>query len=110
MKLSAITNIITSPATGDTYYAIRSGTSYKIAYSAFVSGILSELGVTASVAEINFVDGVTSAIQTQINSAVADIATNTAGIATMAVATGAEVNTELGVKGGGHNDRSESTL
>jgi len=100
MKLSAITNIITSPATGDTYYAIRSGTSYKIAYSAFVSGILSELGVTASVAEINFVDGVTSAIQTQINSAVADIATNTADIATntadiatMSVATGAEVNT-----------------
>lgn len=43
------------------------GTTKIMTYANFVAGILSELGVTASVAELNFVDGVTSDIQTQID-------------------------------------------
>jgi hypothetical protein len=43
------------------------------------AGALSNLGLTATAAELNFVDGVTSAIQTQLNSKVPTARTITAG-------------------------------
>ena len=83
-ELTAITTIVG----GDKFYVVNSsdttdsasGSSRQITYSNFVAGILTEQGITASVAELNtldgitasvaelnYVDGVTSAIQTQIN-------------------------------------------
>ncbi len=84
-KLSSLTALVT-PASGDLLYIVDSsdttqsdsGTSKQITYGNLFS--LSGLGVTASAAELNildgatlttaelnYVDGVTSAIQTQIN-------------------------------------------
>jgi hypothetical protein len=72
--LTSITGLST-PASGDFFYIVdisstsenAAGDSRKITYSNLVGGVLSELGVTSSVVELNFVDGVTSAIQTQID-------------------------------------------
>jgi len=79
---------ITTPVSGDKFYIVdvsdttdsANGSSRQITYTNFVAGILTEQGITASVAELNtldgitasvtelnFVDGVTSAIQTQID-------------------------------------------
>lgn len=88
-RLTSLT-AITTPASGDKLYLVdlsdttdnAAGSSRQITYTNFVGGILSELGITSSVAELNvldgvpgtltatelgYVDGVTSAIQTQIN-------------------------------------------
>ena len=85
--LTGLTNL-TTPASGDKLYIIdvsdttdaTSGSSKQITYTNFVGGILTELAITSTVAELNildgatltvtelnYVDGVTSAIQTQMN-------------------------------------------
>lgn len=88
-RLTSLT-AITTPASGDKIYIVdisdttdgASGSSRQITYTNLIAGILTELGVTSSVTELNvldgipvtltatelgYVDGVTSAIQTQLN-------------------------------------------
>lgn len=65
-KLSAL-DAVTSPLSGDLLYLVRSNTSKQISYTNLLSGVLSGLGITPTVTELNYVDGVTSAIQTQLD-------------------------------------------
>ena len=66
-KFSELT-ALTTPATGDLVPIVdisdlaqaASGTTKKMTYANFVGGILSELAITSSVAELNILDGVTS--------------------------------------------------
>ncbi|HEC63708.1 MAG TPA: hypothetical protein ENI23_00275 [bacterium] len=66
---------LTTPAGGDFVHIVdisdstdnAAGTSKKITYTNLVAGILTEQGITASITELNYVDGVTSAIQTQMD-------------------------------------------
>ena len=59
---------LTTPASGDFFYTVDvsdstdadTGTSKKITYTNFVGGILTELAITSTVAELNILDGVTS--------------------------------------------------
>ena len=82
-KISDLT-ALTTPATGDKLAVVdisdttqaATGTTKVMTFSEFCDGIFTELGITPSVAELNFVDGVTSAIQTQIDNHLADTSTH----------------------------------
>lgn len=77
MANSLLTSLggLSTPASADSLYIVSAsdttddatGTNKKITYANLVGGVLSELGVTASVVELNYTDGVTSAIQTQMD-------------------------------------------
>lgn len=72
---------VTNPSSG-IFYVVSGGNSRQISFTNLAGGVLSEIGVTSSVTELNvldgipatltatelgYVDGVTSAIQTQLN-------------------------------------------
>lgn len=79
-RLTSLT-AITTPAAGDKLYIVdvsdtseaTVGSSRQITFDNLSIGVLSASGITASVAELNYVDGVTSAIQTQLNAKQATI-------------------------------------
>lgn len=96
MANTALTDLtaISSPASGDKLYIVDvsdstdsiAGSSRSITYANLISGVLSASGITASTTELNYVDGVTSAIQTQLD-AKAPLASPTfTGTVTMPVA------------------------
>ena len=53
--------------TTDGFYATINGSKYKVPYGLNATGMLNSLGVTATETELNYVDGVTSNIQEQLN-------------------------------------------
>jgi hypothetical protein len=104
-RLTDLSALAEAPATGDLFYLVdvsdttdnAAGSSKKITYAYVASGILAEVGITASVAELNYVDGVTSAIQTQLN-AKAPIASPTfTGTVTLPVGLTGVIRADSGV-------------
>jgi|GEM_PF-5806727 len=103
-KLTDLT-AITTPASGDKLYIVdvddttdsSAGSSRQITFTNLATGVFTVFGVTASAAELNFVDGVTSAIQTQLN-AKAPLASPTfTGTVTLPVALTGIIRADSGV-------------
>lgn len=108
-KISGLTELAATPASGDKVEIVDvsdttmavTGTNKFVTYANLVS--LSALGVTASATELNYVDGVTSDIQTQINGKQASGATLssleglTLGAGDLLYATAADTLTDLAI-------------
>lgn len=117
--LTGLTGLST-PASGDFVYIVdisdttdnAAGSSRKITYANLAGGILSELGITSSVAELNvldgipatltatelgYVDGVTSAIQTQLGTKAPLASPTFTGTVTLPVGLTGVIRTDTGI-------------
>lgn len=104
--------LVPAPAAGAATRYLRSDGTWAVPPDTNTTYTLSSFGITATAAELNYVDGVTSNIQTQLNGKAASSHTHSTATTSAAglmsaedksklngIATGAQVNTITGIKG-----------